>query len=182
MDNLTSQIKKRPWWYIGLIRTNDEPPLKLIVHWTCIGLIAYGIFTAFTTYSSFSGWTPPKYNELIAVNGVLERKSAGKSFIIVVNDVRTGIAYSSLGYSQCQDDFGKQVQILGYQKTIYEIRVNNVLKRSYSEYVSKSKKYLPRGIKVALAGVVLYIIYFILFLIQRVVKPENPSVSNLKIF
>lgn len=161
MNDTTSQIKNRPWWYIGLIRSNDDPPLKLIVHWICIGLIIYGVFIAYGTHSAFSGWNPPQYSELIPVNGVLEYKSAGKTFSIMVRDVSTGIPYYSLGYRFCREDFGKQAQILGYGNTIYEIRVNNVLKSSYSEYVSVSKTYLPRGIKVAVSGVVLYIIYFI---------------------
>lgn len=169
MNNLLTapkEVPQRPWWYIGLIRTNDDPPFKLIVHWVCIGLIVYGVYIAYGTHSAFNSWNPPQYNELIPVNGVLEYKSSGKTFAIMVRDVTTGIPYYSLGYPLCREDLGKQALILGYGNTIYEIRVNKDLKSSYSEYVSKSERYLPRGIKIVTAGVVLYFIYFLYRMVQ----------------
>jgi len=118
--------------------------------------------------------TPPDYNKMQEVNDVLGWASYGSASGIAVTDAKSNIRYSCnigrCGYPYIEGDIDKSVNLLVYNRIIYQIKVEGTVKLSYSDSVKANTSSIFWGILYGGLGIAVIIIPALLKLFCRMIR------------
>jgi hypothetical protein len=118
-----------------------------------IGLVFFGI-----AWLDRGGFNAPSFNELKPFEGIMSVKPSNKFSGYLITDPVTGKAYTCyVGciYINIMEDVGKTVKVLIDKDRIYQVEVEGVIKKSYSNVIDVDSKRFSLGQSCIVFGVFL---------------------------
>lgn len=137
--------------------------LGLFVCYIGVGLIV-------SIYFALGSFRVMDYNELMQISGTVAENGAGRSKGISITDQTTNKKYTMSGYiyDYYEKDFGKKAKALVGNDAIYQIEIDGVVKKSYSETVRGEAAIADLGKKMSIIG-------FLIILLAGILKLKGKN-------
>jgi len=133
-----------------------------VIFWIGFFLFVYGVI-AFSGSFIEQGYNfnPPDFSQLHEVNGIFDTARSSRLDYYVVVDNNTNSRYTckvGCGFEDYLDTRSKNVKALVYDKYIYQIEVDSVVKVDYAKRIKYLTIFKYTGIKFLVPGIIVLIL------------------------